>query len=93
MKNQPRRYLLYIGIAIFAVGILLKHLFPAQEGAMQSLPFVLSGLGVGIISAGVANMLRKRKIEQNPEKAREYEIAEKDERNILLRGKAGYITW
>lgn len=93
MKKQPKIYVFYLGIAIFAGGMLLKFLFPAAKGAMLSLPFVLTGFGSGIIGVGVVNILRKRRIENNPAKAREYEIAEKDERNIRLREKAGYAAW
>ena len=82
-----------MGIIIFAAGLLLKFIFPEESGAMQSLPFVLSGFGAGIIGVGVAGIFRKRAIENDPEKARQYEIAEKDERNIRIREKAGYATW
>ncbi len=93
MKGKPKAVVFYLGIVIFAVGMLLQFLFPEAEGAMQSLPLVLTGFGAGIIGVGVANILRKRNIDSHPEKARQYEIAEKDERNVRLREKAGYATW
>ncbi len=93
MKKQPRTYIFYIGIAVFAIGLLLMFILPDAEGAMQSLPFVLTGVGAGFIGVGVSNMLRKRVIEHDPKKAKEYEIAEKDERNIRLNEKAGLTTW
>lgn len=93
MKKQPKSYILYMGIVIFAIGLLLRFLIPESDGAWQALPFVLTGFGAGIIGAGVVNIFRKRMIDNNPEKAKQYEIAEKDERNIRLREKAGYATW
>lgn len=93
MKKQPKTYLFYMGIIVFVISILLKVLMPDAEGPLEALPYVLSGFGSGIIGVGVVSIIRKRKIKQNPEKAKLYEIAEKDERNIKLREKAGYASW
>lgn len=93
MKKRPKVYIFYMGIAIFAVGMLLKFLLPEASRAMLTLPAVLTGFGAGIVGVGVANILRIKRIENNPEKAREYEIAEKDERNIRVRERAGYAAW
>lgn len=93
MKKQPKSYIFYMGIIIFVVGLLLKFLIPASDGALQALPFVLTGFGAGIIGVGVVNIFRKRMIDNNPQKAKQYEINEKDERNIRIREKAGYATW
>lgn len=93
MKKQPKTYMFYIGIIIFVIGLLLKFLIPESEGAMQSAPFVLTGFGAGIIGVGAAGIFRKKVFDKNPEKAKKYEIAEKDERNIRLREKAGIASW
>src|SRR5690554_7384137 len=87
MKKQPKTYMFYIGIIIFVIGLLLKFLIPESEGAMQSAPFVLTGFGAGIIGVGAAGIFRKKVFDKNPEKAKKYEIAEKDERNIRLRDR------
>lgn len=93
MKEQSKSYIFYMGIIVFVAGLLLKILIPASDGALHTLPFVLSGFGSGIIGVGVANILRKRTIDNNPQKAKQYEINEKDERNIRIREKAGCATW
>ena len=93
MKKQPKAYIFYMGIIIFAAGLLLKFIFPEAAGVMQSLPFVMSGFGAGLIGVGISVIFRKKMIENDPEKVRQYEIAEKDERNIRIREKAGYATW
>lgn len=93
MKKQSRSYIFYMGIIIFVVGLLLKLLFPASDGVLYTLPFVLNGFGAGIIGVGVANIIRKRMFDNNPQKAKQYEINENDERNIRIREKAGYATW
>ena len=93
MKNQPKTYIFYMGMFIFGIGMLLKFIIPDVDGALQAMPFVLTGFGAGIIGVGVVNLFRKKIIENNPQKAKQYEIAEKDERNIILREKAGLATW
>ena len=93
MKKQSRSYVFYMGIIIFVVGLLLKFFVTASEGVLSTLPFVLSGFGAGSIGVGVVNIINKRMLDNNPQKAKQYEINENDERNIRLREKAGYATW
>lgn len=93
MKKQQKSYIFYMGILIFVIAILLIILMPNAEGPLGVLPYVLCGFGLGIIGVGVVCTIRMRKIKQDPKKARQYEIAEKDERNIRLREKAGYASW
>lgn len=93
MKKQQKSYIFYMGILIFVIAILLIILMPNAEGPLGVLPYVLCGFGLGIIWVGVVCTIRMRKIKQDPKKARQYEIAEKDERNIRLREKAGYASW
>lgn len=93
MKKQSKSYIFYMGIIIFVIGLLLKFLIPVSDGVLKTLPFVLTGFGAGIIGVGVVNIIRKRVIDNNPQKAKQYEIDEKDERNIQIREKAGYATW
>ncbi len=93
MKQQHKSYIFYMGILIFAIGLLLKFLIPESNEAWQSVPFVMTGFGAGITVVGLACIFRQKMIEKDPEKAKQYEIAEKDERNIQLREKAGYATW
>lgn len=93
MKKQQKSYIFYMGILIFVIAILLIILMPNAEGPLGVLPYVLCGFGLGIIGVSVVCTIRMRKIKQDPKKARQYEIAEKDERNIRLREKAGYASW
>jgi len=93
MKKQSKAFVFYTGIVVFAIGLMLSFVFAESEGIKGSLPSVLTGCGAGIIGAGLASILLKKKLKNNPDKAKEYEIAEKDERNIRLREKAGYATW
>ena len=93
MKNKLKTYTFNIGVISFAVGILLRYILPETDGVLKSLPHILSGFGAGIMAVGVVFIFRKRAIERNPEKAKEYEINEKDERNIQINEKASYVAW
>ena len=93
MKKQPKHYIFYMGIAVFAAGLLLEALFTDADRVMQSLSLALAGFGSGIVMVGAVNLYRLRLLKNNPEKAKQIEINEKDERNIWLREKAGYTTW
>lgn len=93
MKRQPKTYILYLGLAALLGGVLLKVFLNTPEGALLRLPYILSGFGTGLTAVGLVNLYRIKLSKGNPEKAKMYEIAEKDERNIRLREKAGYSVW
>lgn len=93
MKKKPKSYIFFLGIALFALGLLLRVLLAEEEGAALSLPYVLLGVGTGITGVGAVNLYKLRLLRENPEKARQLEIEEMDERNIRLREKAGYASW
>jgi uncharacterized membrane protein len=82
-----------VGLHGFAVGLLLKFLLAETDEALQTLSVALTGFGAGIIGVGAVNLFRLRLLKNNPEKARQYDVAEKDERNIRLREKSGYAAW
>ncbi|MCL2834421.1 MAG: hypothetical protein FWD78_14715 [Treponema sp.] len=93
MKKQAKSLLLFIGIAVLAAGLLTAAFFPDANGVMRHLPAVLIGFGVGLIVPGAIFMVMLKGTKKNPEKARQLEIDEKDERNIRLREKAGFTAW
>ena len=93
MGKKPKAIVFYLGIGIFAAGLLLTHLLADAGGALQTFPFVLTGFGAGITGVGVVNLFRIRRLKNDPEKVRQYEISEKDERSVRIREKAGYATW
>ena len=95
MKRQLKSYSLifYIGIVVFAAGLILKVLFADADGIMMKLPFTMVGFGTGIILVGAVSSYIRRRLKNNPEKAKQLEIEEKDERNIQIREKAAYLAW
>jgi len=74
-----------IGILMLLSGVLLS----ISAGGVSKFPFCMMGMGSGIVGVGVFYMLYYK----NAERVKEYEVNEKDERNIRLREKAGYTTW
>lgn len=93
MKKSTGSWVFFAGIALFIIGVLMGILIPDAQGIMKTMPFVFIGFGAGIIAVGVVNIFNDRMRKKDTGKYREYEIAEKDERNIRLREKAGYATW
>ena len=93
MKNKLKSNIFNIGLLFFAIGIALRFIFHEANGVLESSPHILSGFGAGIMGVGVVLFFKKRAIESNPEKAKEYEINEKDERNIQINEKASHATW
>jgi uncharacterized membrane protein len=94
MRKLSKFYgLLFIGLILLVVGLLLKFFIPTAEGMIFGLTFILIGLGAGLIGAVVAKILMERMLYKDPVLAKQYEINEKDERNIRLREKAGYASW
>ena len=79
----------YAGIVLFAAGLLCAIIFRDAESALAKLPAVIIATGTGMICVGISLITRF----MNPKLAKEYEINEKDERNIRLREKAGLFTW
>jgi len=93
VKNKLKSYAFNIGVISLAVGIAFKYIFPEAGGILETLPHILSGFGTGIMAVGVVFIFHKKMIESDPDKAKAYEINEKDERNIQINEKASYAAW
>ncbi len=94
MKKLSKFYgLFFIGLILLVGGLLLKFFIPTPEGMIFGFTFIMIGLGAGLIGACVAKILMERMLYKDPILAKQYEINEKDERNIRLREKAGYASW
>ena len=81
--KRKRRYTLYI-IEI-GIGILLEAL--AFSGITAD-PAALTGIGSGILVAGLGQLFRAVRLEQNPELKKRFETASKDERYAFISMKA-----
>ena len=74
--------LLIIGIALIGLSFLLS------TEAQKAIQGVMMGVGAGLLGMSAANLIMKRYEKQHPEVARQSEMEQKDERNMMLRAKA-----
>ena len=91
-----KRSYLWTGVAYFVAGLLLAVASAAASGKLQSL---LAGFAGGGIFGGLATMgryyywTRPGRVKRYQEKQEEEEICLKDERNEMLRDKAGRYAY
>lgn len=88
MKGKTK---ITIGIIIILVGFaqfIAVSLFTSDRPELRILSPISSGIWGGCLVAGLGLIQRGR----NPETDKQKRIEEHDERNQLIRGKAGYIT-
>jgi hypothetical protein len=71
------------------LGIFLQTQFPDDAHNLQQFAGMLTGFGCGVLAVGVVFIIRRRF--STPEKLREREIEQKDERNIQIM-RAAYAT-
>ncbi len=85
-KIKSRAYLMVfyiiIGAALWAAAFFSK-------GVNDT----LSAVGIALIAAGAVQLGRNIRLLKNPERLRECEIAEKDERNVMLMEKARSLSF
>ena len=85
--NKTMKFVLFavLGVLLCAAGIFIIKRF---ELGSQSAPYVCLGLGCGVFGQGLGELLSRRSEKEDPEAARQREIEENDERNIVLRDRA-----
>ena len=84
MKQAKNIGLSLLGFALIAAGIALIKALPDPQGVLRSLPFLLVGFGCGIFGRGLGDALAKKAADADPEMARRLEIAQTDERNVMI---------
>lgn len=92
MKNKKIAiYIVFsaMGAALCAAGLLIK-LAPDAQGILLTLPNVCVGVGAGVFGGSLSTAITNYRIRKNPQKAKQIEIEEKDERNraVSCRAKA-----
>lgn len=73
-----------LSILLFVISGFLLFQYPDAKGVLQTLPFILLGIGSGILGANVGIIIQHRIFKKNPKAYKSYEIQENDERNIIL---------
>lgn len=84
MKQAKNVWLSVLGFALTGAGICLIKTVPDPQGIMWALPFLLVGFGCGIFGHGLGELLAKKAAASDPEMARQVEIAQTDERNVMI---------
>ena len=84
MKRAKNIWLSVLGFALIAAGIYLIRTVPDPQGILRALPFLLVGFGCGIFGHGLGDLLAKKAVQSDPAMARQLEIAQTDERNVMI---------
>ena len=84
MKQAKNVWLSVLGLALTGAGIYLIKTVPDPQGIMQVMPFLLVGFGCGIFGHGLGELLAKKAAASDLEMARQVEIAQTDERNVMI---------
>lgn len=84
MKQAKNVWLSVLGFALTGAGICLIKTVPDPQDIMRALPFLLVGFGCGIFGHGLGELLAKKAAASDPEMARQVEIAQTDERNVMI---------
>ena len=72
------------GLVLLVAGVVLAVTIKEPEGVMRYLPFLCIGYGCGIFGGGMGSLNGKSILEKKPEAKKQKDIAEKDERNLVI---------
>lgn len=84
MKQAKNIGLSLLGFVLIGAGIYMILTVPDPQGIMRALPFLLVGFGCGIFGHGLGDLLAKKAVQSDPAMARQLEIAQTDERNVMI---------
>lgn len=84
MKRSTQIALTLLGAGMVGAGIWLIKAVPDPQGVMRALPFLLAGFGSGIFGHGMGEWIARKAAQADPSLARQIEIEQKDERNMMI---------
>ena len=84
MKQAKNIGLSLLGFVLIGAGIYMIRTVPDPQGIMRALPFLLVGFGCGIFGHGLGDLLAIKAVQSDPAMARQLEIAQTDERNVMI---------
>ena len=88
MKKIKSVVIILSGIIMLVGGLILLKIFTTPQGIMRILPYILVGLGGGVFGHGFGEVINQRALKNNPQKFKQIEIEQKDERNIAVINRA-----
>lgn len=87
-KNHRDDYAALGGILLLALGLILLKTGAMAEGALRALPYICIGLGCGIFGQGMGNIIGARALKNDPDRMKQIEVEQKDERNVAIANRA-----
>lgn len=87
-KNHRDDYAALGGILLLALGLILLKTGAMAEGALRALPYICIGLGCGIFGQGMGNIIGSRALKNDPDRMKQIEVEQKDERNVAIANRA-----
>lgn len=88
MKKARNVIFMSVGILIFIAGLCLLKKADSPQVFMRALPFICLGAGSGTLGYGVSNMVTDKMYQRHPDRKKQADIANRDERNILIANRA-----
>jgi hypothetical protein len=87
-KNHRDDYFALGGILLLVLGMVLLKTEVVSEGVFKALPYICIGFGCGIFGQGMGNIIGARALKNDPNRKKEIEIEQKDERNVTIANRA-----
>lgn len=87
-RNHRDDYVTLGGILLLALGLVLLNTEIMPEGVLSALPYICLGLGCGIFGQGMGNIIGARALKNAPDRQKEIEIEQNDERNMAIANRA-----
>lgn len=88
MKNSKSIVISILGVLLCGIGFYLIKSLMDPQGIIKTLPYILVGIGCGMFGHGIGDLINKKVTAKNPELAKQIEIDQKDERNIMITNMA-----
>lgn len=88
-KIKLRMVYFVVLIVLGAASLYVGYFVPLQPGDAEYSAGYYTGLGFGVIAAAIITIIKNIRMLKNPEKLKEREIYESDERNKMI----GLKTW
>lgn len=88
MKNSKSIVIGILGVLLCGIGFYFMKSLTDPQGIIKTLPYILVGIGCGMFGHGIGDLINKKVTAKNPEIAKQIEIDQKDERNIMITNMA-----
>lgn len=77
-----------LGLLLLVTGLFLPKIGAVLQDVRLALPYICMGVGCGLFSHGLGNLISQRALRNDPELKKKLDIEQKDERNIAIMNQA-----